>query len=474
MVRHNKLNKKTIIRASVATLFGLATVGLITGLSVDWSFPSWIYISGSSTMQQFLQSISDIYSPSEVIIDAGGSSVGVDNLINGKKNIASSSKSPSKSTAGIPSYDNNLEVVGKYQQQWQKENIKTVSIAFDAIGIVYKDTGILKGKDVVITPNTILWLYLAFSGYQPVNGLNLTLNSIPNSWELDTSNPENNLVPFARTGGSVQSGTGESFLLDSKLLKEKGNYDAANVLKQYNALSKTPTITNDPLNDESIYSILHSGQYGSYVKTTSESNLQTWQSVKSYSGKGIPITYLSSGFIKSNYQDIINSGYKIAMYWTEENGTNPVSLLNISDNKVTSDNICIGYNWYRPMNLILSGNSAEYIKSFVQWIIGSMLFENSYIMEIYKEQGFIPLDATTIKTMFHPNDQKGRNMIDSIYRYAQSNPDSNYDEYLKSGSSNIYWDDFWTKGSDYSLIQSDQYNIRKSSDIWYGAYKPNN
>lgn len=468
MARHDKLNKKTVIKASVATLFGLATVGLITGLSVDWSYPSWIYISGSSTMQQFLQSISDIYSPSEVIVDAGGSSVGVDNLINGKKNIASSSKSPSKSTAGIPAYDNNLEVVGKYQQQWQKENIKTVSIAFDAIGIVYKDTGVLKGKDVVITPNTILWLYLAFSGYQPVNGLNL----IPNSWELDTSNPENNLVPFARTGGSVQSGTGESFLLDSKLLKnEKGNYDAANVLKQFDALSKTPTMTNDPIENESIYSILHSGQYGSYVKTTSESNLQTWQSVKSYSGSGIPITYLSSGFIKSNYQDIINSGYKIATYSTDENGTDPISLLNVSDNKVISDNIGIGYNWYRPMNLILSGDSAEYIKSFIQWIVGNMLFENSYIMEIYKEQGFIPLDATTIKTMFHPEDQKGRDMIDSIYQYAISNPNSNYDEYLKSNSSNIYWDDFWTKGSDYSLIQSNQYSIRESSDIWYGAYK---
>lgn len=468
MARHRKLNKKTVIKASVATLFSLATVGLIAGLSVDWSFPSWIYISGSSTMQQFLQSISDIYSPSEVIVDAGGSSVGVDNLINGKKNIASSSKSPSKSTAGIPAYDNNPEVVGKYQQQWQRENIKTISIAFDAIGIVYKDTGILKGKDVVITPSTILWLYLAFSGYQPVNGLNL----IPTSWELDTSNPENNLVPFARTGGSVQSGTGESFLLDSKLLKnEKGNYDSANVLKEYDALSKTPTITNDPIENESIYSILHSGQYGPYVKTTNEPNLQTWQSVKSYSGSGIPITYLSSGFIKSNYQDIINSGYKVAKYSTNDDGSNSVSLLNVQDNKIISDNIGIGYNWYRPMNLILSADSAEYIKSFIQWIVGNMLFENSYIIEIYKQQGFIPLDVKTIKTMFHPDDEKGIAMIDNIYQYAISNPNSNYDQYLKSNSSNIYWDDFWTKGSDYSLIQSNQYSIRESSDIWYGAYK---
>ncbi len=465
MGRHFKANKKTIIKSIVASLFGAATIGLIVGLSVDWAFPSWIYISGSSTMQQFLQSVSDIYQPSEVIVDAGGSSVGVDNLINGKKNIASSSKSPSKSTAGIPKYNDHPAIYGKYEKQWQEEKIKTVSVAFDAIGIVYKNDGILKDKDVTITPNTIKWLYLAFAGYQPVNATNL-IPTIPTTYELDTSNEANNLVPFARTGGSVQSGTAESFLLDSKLLRnEKDNFDSAYVLNQINASEKEPIVNPETPKNESIYSILHSGEYGSYVITTSESNLQTWQSVKSYTGSGIPITYLSSGFIISNYKDIINSGFKVALYSENHDGSNPIEL--------TKENIAAGYNWYRPMNLILSGESADYIKNFIQWILGNMLFENSYITNIYEDQGFITLDSETIKTMFDPNDTKGRQMIDYIAQYANQNPDSNYDEYMKLNSDIIIdsWSGFWNQGYDYSLIQSSEYNDRESFDIWYGAYK---
>lgn len=475
MRRSKKINKKTVIKSVVASIFGVATVGLIVGLSVDWTFPSWIYISGSSTMQQFLQSISDEYQYSEVIVDAGGSSVGVDNLINGKKNIASSSKSPSKSTAGIPAYDGNKAVYGKYEKQWQDEKIKTVSVAFDAIGIVYKNTGVLENKEVVMTPSTVLWLYLAFAGYSEVNAINL----IPNSYELNVDN-SNKLVPFARTGGSVQSGTGESFLLDSKLLlNEKGSYDSAGVLSEYNAYDDAPINSENVPEGESIYSILHSGSYGPNTKTTSESNLQTWQSMKEYTGSGIPITYLSSGFIKSNYSEIINSGYSIAMYSTNSDGSNKFSLLNTDDNnKVISDNVAIGYDWYRPMNLILSSDSAEYIKYFIQWILGNMLFPNSIIGNIYIDQGFIALDAETLKTMFHPDDVEGRKMIDNIAQFALDNPDSNYDQYLdyykETYNNPLPWDNFWKMADDYQLIQSDQYTFRESSDIWYGAYKLKN
>lgn len=466
MRRSKKINKKTIIKSVFASLVGVATIGLIVGLSVDWTFPSWIYISGSSTMQQFLQSISDEYSSSEVIVDAGGSSVGIDNLINGKKNIASSSKSPSKSTAGVPAYDGHPSIEGKYQKQWENEKIKTVSVAFDAIGIVYKNTGELKDKDVILTPKTVLWLYLAFAGYTEVNALNL----IPNSWELSV-NDSNKLVPFARTGGSIQSGTAESFLLDSKLLKnENGSYDSSAILSEYNAYDDSPILSADVNENESIYSILHSGQYGPNVRTTSESNLQTWQSIKEYSGSGIPITYLSSGFIKSNYKEIYDAGFSIAMYSINDNGENPYSLLNISNNEVQSDNVAAGYDWYRPMNLILSGNSPEYIKYFIQWILGNMLFKNSLISNIYIDQGFITLDPDTIKTMFHPNDIEGRQMIDDIYKYAQDNPSSNYDEYLKMHDA-LPWDKFWNNANDYELICSDQYLIRELDDVWYGAYK---
>ncbi len=464
MARHFKINKRTLIKSIVLSLFGVATIGLIVGLSVDWSFPSWIYISGSSTMQQFLQSVSDIYKPSEVIVDAGGSSVGVDNLINGKKNIASSSKSPSKSTAGVPAYDNNAAINGKYEQQWNDEKIKTLSIAFDAIGIVYKDDKILNNSDIVINPNTIKWLYLAFAGYSPVNVFKL----IPNSQFSNQNDSKYNLVPFARTGGSVQSGTAESFLLDSNLLKNENGYnDSAGILSEINAKNESPIIDKDntQLND-SLYTILHSGEYGPYVKTTSESNLQTWQSIKNYSGSGIPITYLSSGFIINNYNDIINSGFKVALYNCSSDSNQSY--------KLDKDNIAAGYNWYRPMNLILSCNSEEYIKNFIEWILANMLFENSYISNIYEAQGFIPLDAKTLLTMFNPSDDKGIELINDLSEYAKNNPNSNYDEYINNSSNkNIdeLWNNFWEIGDDYSLIQSNEYSQRESLDIWYGAYK---
>ena len=75
--------------------------------------------------------------------------------------------------------------------------------------------------------------------------------------------------------------------------------------------------------------------------------------------------------------------------------------------------------------------------------------------------------------MFHPNDTKGRQMIDDIAQYANQNPDSNYDEYMKLNSDILIdsWSGFWNQGYDYSLIQSSEYVDRESFDIWYGAYK---
>ncbi len=450
-------DKKKIFKIISISLIGCLSVGLITGFSVDWSRPDWIYISGSSTMQQFLESISNIYSPAEIIVDAGGSSVGIENLVNNKKNIASVSKTPSTSTAGIPEYNSNPSIIGKYQSQWVNKNFKTVTVAFDGIGIIYKNKGILKDKEVIITPKTILWLYLAFCGNNYINGINL----IPGNWELDISDVDNNLVPFSRSGGSIQSGTAESFLVDSRLLD-----NSKSTLSSLNAFSNSIENTIDT--SKSIYNILNSGQYGKNTIITSESNLQTWMSIKQYSGSGIPITYLSSGFIKNNYYDIINAGFNIAKYSINDDGSDAYSLLNISDNNF-SDNIAGGYDWYRPLNLILSNDSNDYIKEFIEWILGNMLFENSSVYKLYNEQGFIPLDVNTIKTMFNPNDSDGINMIDEIYNYAHQFPNRSYDEYAQNHT--LYWNNFWSLGSDYSLIQSNQYDSRKNNEIWYGAYK---
>ena len=47
---------------------------------------------------------------------------------------------------------------------------------------------------------------------------------------------------------------------------------------------------------------------------TNDSSLETWQAIKSYSGEGVPMTYLSGGFIKTNYDILIDAQMELRGY----------------------------------------------------------------------------------------------------------------------------------------------------------------
>lgn len=373
-----KINKK-IIKIIISILICISLLGLILGVFVDWKFPSWIYISGSSTMQPLLEKISNNYKKSEVIADAGGSVLGISNLLNSKKEIASVSKNISINQAGLPKVGNHEAIKAKNSVAWEKEKIKTITFSYDGIGIIYKG----EEKKLNINEQNINSFFDVFAGEKEYK-----MN------QLDSTLSNKTIVPFVRTGGANLSGTAEAFL-----------YDSGFKLNISNETKK----------------ILINGKYGKFAIETSETNLQTWSKIKDYSmnGNQVLITYLSSGFIKNNYDEIINQGFKIASYKNNDLFNDKLEL-----------NISKGYDWYRPFNLLIRLNGLRNnTKEFIEWLLKESLNIDSKVYNIINNLGYLPINEKQYFTMF-PNSE-------------------------------------WQ--SDYDLI-STQYNERELSEIWYGAY----
>lgn len=386
-------------------------------------------------MQPLLEEISKIYKPAEISANSGGSSYGITSVLSNKKNIGSVSKIPSTDVAGLPGDTNPPSSA----VTWQTDAIKTVTIGKDSIGIVYKDT-----SDITINENNIAYFYLAFCGYNKIylNQLDSSLSSTKY------------LAPFARSGGSNESGTAEAFLNDNNL----GGNGSKSYLKTMSATSSTLVETANE--DDSIYEILSKGSYGSLTQSTNETSLETWEAIKNYSSKdksGVAITYLSSGFIKNNYAEIINSGFKVANYSLEN-----VELITNNNGQYDINN---SYNWFRPLNLVMKTKNVQGVtesKYLVQWILGTILFEKSKLNSIYKELGFITITKEQIKTMFDPNDTS---LVDRISDFASTYPDKTYKDFLTSNPDTT-WDSFWI--SDYDLYTA-QKTIRDQSKEYYGA-----
>lgn len=410
-------SKKKIVSIISTTLFATASVGLIVGFSVDWKMPKWIYISGSSTVQPLINEISKIYNDAEIISEAGGSSTGIYNVVNYNKDVGATSREPLVHEAGLPSVENEEAVIGEYSTAWSDLGIKTITIGYDGIGLIYKFANSNQYKDLVINKNNILDIYAAFTG------LNDEVNSLN---EIQSNLPDIQIRPYARTGGSNTSGTAEAFLNNSGFnLPEPGN-------PNYERWEK-------------IESTLSSGNYGASVQQTAESNLITWSNIKANSSNDnfAYMTYLSAGFIKNNYQDIINSGFKIALY-QDETSDEIVPLINES-NKLNVPN---KYKWYRPLDLIVrlkdmnNNEQISEIKSFIEWLYKNTIVEpNKALEDEYNNLGYVELDKEKWATM----------SIDD---------DLNYND--KDGMGNNFW------ASDYEIYQN-QHIERKQEKKFYGA-----
>lgn len=382
----NKKNK--ILKIFLIILVVIIPLAIIIACFVDWNFPPWIYISGSSTMQPLLKDISKLYNNAEIIVDGVGSSQGISNFLSNKKDIASISKYPSKEIAGLPN-DNSLQISdsGTYSKQWNEYKIKTLTLAWDGIGIIYKENNPNLNIQIDINQNNICNFYNSFA--------NNEYYFIHENNSIDTTQQNGlKLIPFARSGGSNVSGTAEAFI-------DNSNFDLSELSSQTKQNLKT-------------------GNYPNWVIQTSESNLQTWNKIKDYNfnNNEIIITYLSAGFIYNNQNEILNKGFKIATY-------NKFNL--IQDNKL---NIPGEYKWYRPFNLLFKLNpSNEAINNFILWLETELSNSNSELVNLLIKMGYKPLTQTEWNTM-----KLNNSILVSDYEILQ-----NPEQYDKRNNNKIWY-----------------------------------
>ena len=344
-----KMKKNKII---ISSLLLASIAGAIIYLSVPDNFPT-INAAGSSAVSPLMTSLANQYYDADVVVQAGGSGLGMQVVVNGKKDIGMASKDPKIKFASLtePTTPEN-EKAQKEARDWVNRKIKTITIAWDGMGVVYKPPSDDIDFQLNITQATIAKIYLAFAGFDNVQFS-----------DIGSTKSKTNIVPYARDGGGKQSGTADAFFKDSGFKNWKDEI-------------------KDPLKEQQIDIALSDGQYGRNTFKTAESNSQAWSFFKSHNKNGSMI-YLSAGFINSNKSEIEGSGFKIAPYGAKN---------------TTIDSVYIteGYDWYRPLNMMVSlATDRPHIRLFAEWIIS----DNLVPKEVIKNAGYIELSPQQKETM---------------------------------------------------------------------------
>ena len=337
------------LKISLYTLVGAAAVGFVCAFAVPWSHSTIISCVGSSGVKPFVEEYAKTYSKTnnvDINVDAGGSGFGISQIANNFTNIGCASKNPFEA------------VKNTYRQNWISNKIKTVTIGWEGICIVYIppkgiSNDINLNQVLTLDEDDITDLYRTFSGFKdglPTEKphLSLFLNPKYKISENDKIKFEHQeVIPYARSGGSLTSGTAASFF--------EGNH--------FNNYSKGLT--------EAQKTAFVNGNYGKDFRLydTDEANSRAWSV---FNKNNIPgsMVYLSSSFVQKNYDLIKSSNCGILAYNKYE--------YNVED-------INIHYNFFRPLNLMLSINSNIQTQKFIQDVI-------NYSMDI----GFTNLGATGI------------------------------------------------------------------------------
>lgn len=319
---------------------------------------------GSSSVQPLMAALGNEYSNGhnvEISVQAGGSSNGIQWVASGLTTLGNSSKNPKDTVLSSPDLEKN----------WKEKNIKTISIAKDGIGIVYKIPDGYQPDDFAVSQDNIAKLYEGFAGF----------NSIPLSdFYIGTKiapNPDIIIHGFARTGGSTASGTAEAFLKDSGFTTDSLSKDISNVLS--------------------------SGQYGPNTKSTSESNAEAYNYFKSNASQPGSMIYLSLGYIQNNLASIQEDGFAVLNYKNPlDSKIYAADLTNVQDNN---------YKWSRPLDTMIALNSESQsklntAKEFIEWILfgnylGISAAEEQKIQDIYTSEGAIPLTNQEKISMFN-------------------------------------------------------------------------
>ena len=322
---------------------------------------STISIGGSTAVLPLINSFANYFTDIDIVTSAGGSGIGVNSIIEGTKEIGMASKNPEILPLG--------EDDPKYRA-WKEKQVKTLTIAWDGIGILYKPTEKSKNDDLIINKETLAKIYHLFSGYKE-----FTFNDLLGNFD-DTK-----LIPFARNGGAAVSGTTDGFLNDSHI--------------NYNESLYWQSLNNDT--QSQIINSIEKGGYGSYVLETEEANSQAWNRVKN-SSEG-SIIYLSSGFILNNLDEIQKHGFKIAKYEIVDEVTNEIVY-----GDLTQDSITKTYNWYRPFNLIYSIDQIKN-NNEIKELLKRILFWNES-RQIIINEGYVPLTNGQLESMGWDNNQE--------------------------------------------------------------------
>ena len=307
-----------------------------------------VSLGGSTAVLPLINALSPYIDFIDVVTSAGGSGVGISSIIDGTKEIGIASTTPDILTLGS---DNT-----KYQI-WDEKRVKTVTIAWDGIVLVYKPSSNSANANVIINEENLAKIYHAFSGDKQFK-----------LGDLLNNNDETIIVPYARNGGSSVSGTTEAFFKDSHL-----NYKDSPYWKSLEAQNKVDKITNAITN----------GGYGPDVIQTAESNSQAWNVAKN--GPEGSFVYLSAGFVINNIEEIQKYGFKVALYG--EQGISPLEPGAIAST----------YNWYRPLNLMYS---MTYVKNIpeIPRMIAWILFDEQ-AKKIINDEGYVPLSEASLQSM---------------------------------------------------------------------------
>lgn len=344
-----KLSRHSFKKALIISSIAVAIVVPLALLTVNWNNLSIVYAAGSSAVAPVMEKLGKTYyefpqkTSIDITIAATGSGNGLESVVQNTKNFGNVSWAPSKSKIkNTPE----LEAL----TAWENNKIKTFTLGIDGIGIVYKAPNTLLN----LSQDNIVDFYSAIAGtasYTYGDLIGDASNTIP-------------VLSFARAGGSAKSGTTDAFLKDSGFK----NID-----------SSAP-----------YYKALETGNYGNSVESTKESNVETWKQISSGNdhGKVGSITYLSAGFILNNLQEITSAGFQVATYGA---GKEVLTLENIIAKK---------YNWYRPLNTLLSltfNKPESSARAWLEWLFYN--YENQIIQNALKEVGIVPLTTAQLNSM---------------------------------------------------------------------------
>lgn len=330
-----KLGKFNLKKYSIPSLFILCSLifaSLFIFLKND--VPK-ISSSGSSGVYPLMAKYSDIYSEADLTVQAGGSSVGIGQVKEKKVDLGNSSKNPH-----LEEYD----------------NLKTVTLALDAIAIIYTlPTSCDSSESFKIDKDNAIDLFKMFAGYE-----------VYTYEDFGIKNCKQNIKPILKAGGAQASGTAEAFLVDSNLV----DWKTQNIKDYY---------SNPSLKD-----IFLSGTYGQNATSSAESNSETYKllksSIKNNKVDQGYVTYISLGFAEQQEDSLI---YKAKIKWEDKYVDSIVPNISTGD-----------YKWVRPLNTIINLDAPLHVKTFVLWAL-----ENERKKTI-DSLGFIQLTTEQRESMY--------------------------------------------------------------------------